>query len=181
MIGGDPHGDPKSEATQDAQALLARFARSPAAFDRVQPVVLAGDAWSFGPPESADLVLTFRNYHNWVEEGITDKVLGAALAVLKHGGVLGLTDHRAKPGASMDPKVVGNTGYVVEDAVVAAIEKLGFKLAAKAEINANPRDTKDYAEGVWTLPPTYRLGETDRARYEAIGESDRMTLKFVKP
>jgi predicted methyltransferase len=181
VAGGDPNGDPKSEGTQDALALLARFQKMPQVFGKVESVVLTKDAWSFGPPESADMVLTFRNFHNWVEAAMTDKVLSAALAVLKHGGVLGLTDHRAKPAASTDPKVVGDTGYVPEDYVVEVIEKAGFKLAARAEINANPKDTKDYPKGVWTLPPTYELGEKDHAKYAAIGESDRMTLKFVKP
>ena len=181
VAGGDPNGDPKSEGTQDAQALLARFQKMPQVFGKVESVVLAKDAWSFGPPESADMVLTFRNFHNWVEAATTDKVLAAALAVLKHGGIFGLTDHRAKPGASTDPKVVGDTGYVPEDYVVEVVERAGFKLVARAEINANPKDTKDYPKGVWTLPPTYELGEKDHARYAAIGESDRMTLKFVKP
>jgi predicted methyltransferase len=181
VAGGDPNGDPKSEGTQDAVALLARFQKMPQAFGKVESVVLTKDTWLFGPPESADMVLTFRNFHNWVEGKTTDKVLAATFAVLKHGGVLGLTDHRAKPGASTDPKVVGDTGYVPEDYVVQAVEQAGFKLFAKAEINANPKDTKDYPKGVWTLPPTFELGEKDHAKYAAIGESDRMTLKFVKP
>jgi predicted methyltransferase len=134
-----------------------------------------------GAPESADMVLTFRNFHNWVEAGSTEPVLAAIARVLKHGGVLGLTDHRANAGAPIDAKTVGDTGYVPEDAVVTMIEAAGFKLAGKSEVNANPKDTKDYPKGVWTLPPSYELGETDRAKYEAIGESDRMTLKFVKP
>ena len=154
----------------------------PQAFDKVQSVVLKNDQpWVLGAPESADMVLTFRNFHNWVEAGSTDKVLGAAFKVLKHGGILGLTDHRANPGGATDPKVVGDTGYVPEDLVIKLVEGAGFKLAGKSEVNANPKDTKDYPKGVWTLPPTYELGETDHAKYEAIGESDRMTLKFVKP
>jgi predicted methyltransferase len=88
-------------------------------------------------------------------------------------------DHRAKPGA--DPKTSGETGYVPEDYAIAAATKAGFRLAAKSEVNANPRDTKDHPKGVWTLPPVLELGDQDRAKYEAIGESDRMTLKFVKP
>jgi predicted methyltransferase len=101
--------------------------------------------------------------------------------VLKHGGVFGLTDHRARPDGSTDPKVLGNTGYVPEAYAIALAEKAGFRLAARSEINANPRDTKDYEGGVWALPPSYTNGTKDHARYEAIGESDRMTLKFVKP
>ena len=87
----------------------------------------------------------------------------------------------AKPEGSTDPKVIGDTGYVPEAFVIQLAQFAGFKLAGKSEINANPKDTKDYPKGVWTLPPTLRLGETDRDKYLAIGESDRMTLKFVKP
>ncbi len=188
VAGGDPNGDPKSEGTQNAQALQARFQQMPQAFDKVQAVVIAPglrqagrDDLSFGPPESADMVLTFRNFHNWVGEPIMDKILAASFQVLKHGGVLGLTDHRAKPGGPSDAKTVGDTGYVPEDYVVQTIEKAGFKLAGRSEVNANPKDTKDWPKGVWTLPPTYELGAQDHAKYEAIGESDRMTLRFVKP
>jgi len=91
--------------------------------------------------------------------------------VLKHGGVLGLTDHRANAGDRTDPKVIGDTGYVTEDLVVKTVEAAGFKLAGKSEVNANPKDTKDYPKGVWTLPPTYELGETDHAKYAAIGRA----------
>ena len=136
---------------------------------------------SFGAPESADMVVTFRNFHNWVGDPVMDKLLAASFAVLKHGGVLGVTDHRAAPGTAPDPKVIGDTGYVTESYVVETIEKAGFKLAGRSEINANPKDTKDYPKGVWTLPPVYELGDQDHAKYQAIGESDRMTLRFVKP
>jgi len=182
VAGGDPNGDPKSEGTQNAKELWARFQATPAAFDKVQAVVVKGDTpWVFGPPDSADMVLTFRNFHNWVGGPMVDRALGAALAVLKHGGVLGVVDHRAKPGTPADPKVIDATGYVPQDYVIETVEKAGFKLAGKAEINANPRDSKDYPKGVWTLPPTYERGSEDHARYEAIGESDRMTLRFIKP
>jgi len=182
VAGGDPNGDPKSEGTQNARELWARFQATPTAFDKVQPVVVKEDAaWVFGPPESADMVLTFRNFHNWVGGPMVDKVLGASLAVLKRGGILGLVDHRANPGTPADPKVIDATGYVPQAYVVEVVEKAGFKLVGKAEINANPKDTKDYPKGVWTLPPTYVRGGEDHARYEAIGESDRMTLRFVKP
>jgi predicted methyltransferase len=182
IVGGDPKGDPKSEATQDAQALLGRFEKSPQAFDKVGWVTTGRDKPPvFGPPESADMVVTFRNFHNWVGGNAVDAVVGAAFAVLKHGGVLGLTDHRANPGAPADAKVVGDTGYVPEEAVEQMVQKSGFQFAGKSEVNANPKDTKDYPKGVWTLPPSYVLGTKDQARYAAIGESDRMTLKFVKP
>ena len=101
--------------------------------------------------------------------------------VLKPGGVLGLTDHRAKVGGPTDAKTIGDTGYVPEAFLIAQVEAAGFKLSGKSEINANPKDTKDYPKGVWTLPPSYELKDVDHAKYQAIGESDRMTLKFVKP
>jgi len=182
IAGGDPNGDPKSEGTTYAQALQARLQATPGVFDKVQPLVVDGDKpVTLGAPESADMVVTFRNFHNWVGDPFMDKVLSATFAVLKHGGVLGLTDHRAKPATPPDPKVIGDSGYVAEDYVVATLSKAGFKLAGRSEVNANPRDTKDYPKGVWSLPPTYELGDVDHAKYEAIGESDRMTLKFVKP
>jgi predicted methyltransferase len=180
VAGGDPKGDPNSEGTKHAQALAARFQAMPKVFDKVGLVVVKED-WNLGPADSADAVLTFRNFHNWVEDKSADKVLSAAFKVLKHGGILGVTDHRANPGGPTDPKTVGDTGYVPEDFVIKTIEGAGFKLAGKSEVNANPKDTKDHPKGVWTLPPSYALGETDHAKYEAIGESDRMTLKFVKP
>jgi predicted methyltransferase len=179
---GDPDGDPKAEPTQDAKAFLARRDRQPDVFDRVARVQVpaTGDI-VLGPPESADAVLTFRNLHTFVWLGIDRQILAASFRVLKHGGVLGLTDHRAPTGGSTDPKVLGDTGYIPEAYAIELVEQAGFRLAARSEINANPRDTKDYEGGVWALPPTYTNGAKDHAKYEAIGESDRMTLKFVKP
>jgi predicted methyltransferase len=180
---GDPNGPPDSESTANAKKLYDRFTKDPAAFGKVSPLVVRwkSDAVSLGPDGSADMVLTFRNAHNWLGAGMFDKVLGAVFKVLKPGGVLGLTDHRAKPGAPTDAKTIDDTGYVPEAFVIQQVEAAGFKLAGKSEVNANPKDTKDYAKGVWTLPPTYELKDVDRAKYQAIGESDRMTLKFVKP
>ena len=156
VVGGNPHGDPSSEGTKHAQALLERFQKMPQAFDKVESLFFDKEKdYVLGPPESADMVLTFRNLHNWVEEGTVDKVLAAAFKVLKHGGVLGMTDHRANAGAPTDPKTVGDTGYLPEEFVVKLVERAGFKLAGKSEVNANPKDTKDYPEGVWTLPPSY--------------------------
>jgi predicted methyltransferase len=138
-----------------------------------------------GPPASADLVITARNVHNFMMQGILDKVFKDAHAVLKPGGVLAVEEHRSDP----KPELPGVTnGYVSTATVIAAAEKAGFKLAAKSEVNANPKDTKDHPFGVWTLPPsrwTTAGGQGsdpafDRAKYDAIGESDRMTLRFVK-
>ncbi len=131
------------------------------------------------PAESADLVLTFRNVHNWMSAGTQDAAFKAFFNALKPGGILGVVEHRADDKKKQDPKA--KSGYVSEKHVIALAKKAGFKLVAKSEINANSKDTKDYPEGVWTLPPVLRLGEKDRARYQDIGESDRMTLKFEKP
>lgn len=131
------------------------------------------------PAESADMAMTFRNVHNWIMAGLQDEFFATFYAALKPGGILGVVEHRAKPGAGME--VMRTSGYVEEDYVIELAAKAGFELVAKSEINANPKDPTVHPEGVWTLPPNYRLGDTDRAKYTAIGESDRMTLKFVKP
>jgi predicted methyltransferase len=182
VASGDPNGDSHAEPTQDAKAFIARVERQPDVFDRVTRIVVptSGDI-TLGPPASADAVLTFRNLHTFVWLNMDRQVLAAAFRVLKHGGTLGLTDHRAVPGGSTDPKILGNSGYIPEAFAIKVVEAAGFRFVAKSEINANPKDTKDYDGGVWALPPTYTNGEKDHARYEAIGESDRMTLKFVKP
>ncbi|MGH8441679.1 MAG: class I SAM-dependent methyltransferase [Nevskiaceae bacterium] len=136
------------------------------------------DRWFACPPGTADLVLTFRNVHNWVAGDFEDKMFRAFHTALKPGGVLGVVEHRAKPGTSRE--VMKESGYVTEAYVIELAEKAGFKLVGKSEINANPMDTTDHPEGVWTLPPVLRLKEVDRDKYLAIGESDRMTLRFVK-
>ncbi len=133
----------------------------------------------FGEPGSADLVLTFRNVHNFMMWKNDKEVFKAAFDVLKPGGVLGVTDHRAAPGADMEK--IKDSGYIPEDYVIKLATDAGFTLQEKSEINANPKDTKDYEKGVWTLPPSLALGDKDKDKYAAIGESDRMTLKFVKP
>jgi len=133
------------------------------------------------PDGSADVVLTFRNVHNW-RFGGTDNTANAfkqIFAMLKPGGVLGVVDHRLPE--DMDSALEEKSGYMKRSSVVAFAEAAGFKLAGESDINANPKDTHDYEKGVWTLPPNLREGETDRDKYVAIGESDRMTLKFVKP
>ncbi|MBA3563588.1 MAG: class I SAM-dependent methyltransferase [Gammaproteobacteria bacterium] len=152
----------------------------PEIYDRVEVIPLAPpDQIALGEPGSADVVLTFRNTHNWIEAGVEETVYRAAYDVLKPGGVFGVVQHRGEPGwnvAESAPR-----GYVPERHVIELAEQIGFELAASSEINANPKDTKDYEEGVWTLPPSFRLKDQDRERYAAIGESDRMTLRFRKP
>lgn len=165
---------------QGFAALMAKLDAAPGLYGAVERRVMwQGEGVVLGPPASADMVVTFRNTHNWMNEGKMDAVYRACFDVLKPGGILGIEQHRANVGA--DPVKSAEKGYVPEAFLIAALEKLGFKLAGKSEINANPRDTKDYPDGVWTLPPTYRLADVEHARYTAIGESDRMTLKFVKP
>lgn len=160
------------------EAMVARFAAEPETFGDAQIATLSPpQSVDLGPPGSVDMVLTFRNTHGWVRDGVEDEVLAAFYEVLKPGGVLGIVQHRAGPRS--DPEAF--IGYLPEDRVIAAAEAAGFELEARSEINANPRDTADHPKGVWTLPPSLRLGEEDRERYEAIGESDRMTLRFRKP
>jgi predicted methyltransferase len=180
VTNGDPNGPAADHGTQMAKQYAARLTAKPDDFAKVEVHVIHPPAdLSLGPDGSADAVLTFRNVHNWMTAGIADQVFAAAFRVLKPGGVLGIEEHRAK--ADADPKKVADTGYVPEQLVIDLAEKAGFRLEARSEINANPNDTKDYPKGVWTLPPVLRLGDQDRAKYEAIGESDRMTLRFRKP
>lgn len=129
-------------------------------------------------PDSADMVLTFRNVHNWMSRDAAAQSFKAFFKALKPGGVLGVVEHRANAN-SKDLK--GKTGYVTEAQVIRYATQAGFVLDEKSEINANAKDTKDHPEGVWTLPPSLRLGDEDKEKYLAIGESDRMTLRFVKP
>ncbi len=133
------------------------------------------------PDGRADVVLTFRNVHNW-RFGGSDNTTAAfkqIFAMLKPGGTLGVVDHRLNE--TDDAAKEEKSGYMKESSIIAFAEAAGFKLAGRSDINANPKDTKDYEKGVWTLPPVLTNGEPDRAKYAAIGESDRMTLKFVKP
>lgn len=131
------------------------------------------------PEGSVDMVLTFRNVHNWMANGTEKAAFKSFFKSLKPGGILGVVEHRADAKSKKDSKA--KNGYVREKDVIKLAKSVGFKLAEKSEINANPKDTKNYTEGVWTLPPTLKLKEKDRDKYVAIGESDRMTLRFVKP
>ena len=134
---------------------------------------------AIAPAESADMALTFRNVHNWIMAGQEHEFFASFYRALKPGGVLGVVEHRAKPDAGMD--VMRTSGYVTEAYVKEVAAAAGFEFVASSEINANPKDPTVHPEGVWTLAPNYRLGDVDRDKYIAIGESDRMTLKFVKP
>lgn len=162
----------------DHQKLLARLAAEPALYGKVLVTKFNAGLHAIAPPGSADFVLSFRNLHNWIERNEVDGALRAFHKALKPGGVLGVVDHRGRTELTQAAQM--KSGYVREDYAIEVIEKAGFKLAGVSQINANIRDTKDHPEGVWTLPPTYRLKDRDRAKYAAIGESDRFTLKFVK-
>lgn len=162
------------------KAFDAMLAAKPDVYGKVIKTKLLPPKWTeIAPAGSADMVLTFRNVHNWAKAGNADAMFKAFYDALKPGGVLGVKDHRALPGTSFQQQI--DTGYMAEEWVIGAAQKAGFKLAEKSEINANPKDTKDHPAGVWTLLPTLRLGDKDKAKYVAIGESDRMTLKFIKP
>ncbi|HUI20389.1 MAG TPA: methyltransferase [Methylocella sp.] len=164
---------------RDIAPLKARMAASPELYGKTIITEFNGGDQEIAPPGSADFVLTFRNIHDWMRDGTAEAAFRAFYKALKPGGILGLEDHRGRPDQPQDPQA--KSGYVRQDYVIALAEKAGFKLAGSSEINANPKDTKDYPEGVWTLPPTYRLKDQDREKYAAIGESDRFVLKFVKP
>lgn len=180
--------DPASSerAAQAVAAFKHRFTGEP--YGDVQISVFGRDGKAACAPGTADAVLTFRNVHNWMGGDFHDNAYKSFYECLKPGGVLGLVEHRREESDTpQDPK--GTDGYIKESYVIAAAERAGFKLAGKSEINANPKDTKDHPFGVWTLPPVARTSDFgqpdnpnfDRAKYDAIGESDRMTLKFVKP
>lgn len=160
----------------------AKQAAAPAAYRAVKYALFpTSQAASGVPAGSADVVLTFRNVHNWRfgESDQTQAAFDQMFAMLKPGGTLGIVEHRLPEQSGKVEEA--RSGYMKRSSVIAFAAKAGFKLAGESAVNANPKDTHDYPKGVWTLPPTYTEGDADRARYAAIGESDRMTLKFVKP
>jgi predicted methyltransferase len=165
--------------TQRLVAFRAKLAARPDLYQHVQVVNFPLDGTDAVPPESLDMVLTFRNIHNWMADDKAAQAFASMYRALKPGGVLGVVEHRGNPAVSQDPQA--KSGYVNEDYAIRLIEAQGFRLGAKSQVNANPKDTKDYEQGVWTLPPSYRLGPKDHDKYAAIGESDRFTLRFVKP
>ena len=162
----------------DHQKFLARLKEDPEVFAKVQVTKFNADRHEIAPAGGADFVLTFRNLHNWIERNEIDGALRAFHKALKPGGVLGVVDHRGRTDIPQEAQM--KFGYVREDVAIKLMEKAGFKLAGSSQVNNNPKDTKDYPDGVWTLPPSFRLGDKDRARYQAIGESDRFTHRYVK-
>ena len=163
------------------RSFQAKLDGDPALYGKVEVTALQyPGALAPVPAASVDVIVTFRNLHNWMaRDEAAPAMLKAMYAALKPGGVLGLVDHRADPAAPPDPHA--KLGYVNEQYAIELVKAAGFEFVGSSEINANPRDTRDYEQGVWTLPPTWRLGDKDRERYAAIGESDRFTLKFRKP
>ncbi|WP_039814085.1 class I SAM-dependent methyltransferase [Xanthomonas arboricola] len=171
-----PEGRGRDSAQRGRDELEKKFAAKPEVYGKPSFVSYVPKTPSFGVDNSADLVLTFRNVHNWRMAGNAEAMFAGFYKVLKPGGVLGVVEHRAKADVPADDK----SGYVGQAQLIAMAEAAGFKLAGKSEVNANPRDTRDYAGGVWPLPPSNNHDKADDAKYKAIGESDRMTLKFVK-
>jgi predicted methyltransferase len=166
-------------AKKTVDGYRAKLDARPDLYDKVIVTTLSASSKEpIAPAGSADLVVTFRNLHNWMMFGWEREALQAMHAALKPGGVLGIVEHRGNPDVPQDPKAM--SGYVNEAFAIELIESLGFKLIDRSEINANPKDEKNYEKGVWTLPPTFAAGNENRERYAAIGESDRFTLKFEK-
>jgi predicted methyltransferase len=184
----DPDSDVEYQA-RFGRAYLEKLAADPDVYGAVETIFFDPPKKArLGDPASADLVVTFRSLHGWISDGISEEVFRSAWEVLRPGGVFGVVQHRAPEG--LDANASAESGYVPEAYVVDLAERVGFRLSARSEINANPRDTRDHERGVWTLPPSLALcrpldegEERDAcvARYREIGESDRMTLKFVKP
>ena len=157
----------------------SEFARYPAVYDQVEIEYFSPpDSPSLGEAESLDAIVTFRNTHGWVNGGLAQSIFNEFARVLKPGGILGVVQHRAEEGS--DPMVSAKNGYVSEAAVKQIAANAGFEWVASSELNANSKDSRDHPEGVWTLPPGYALGDVDKEKYAAIGESDRMTLRFKK-
>jgi predicted methyltransferase len=169
------------------EAYRRKLADQPKLYGKVEITAFGPTSGPVAPAGSADLVLFLRNLHNWMAAGLAEKAFRDAFAALKPGGALGVEEHRADPAAA--PDVAASSGYVPQAYVGQIAQEAGFTLAAASEINANPKDTRDHPFGVWTLPPVRRSSAPgqpadprfDHAKYDAIGESDRMTLKFVKP
>lgn len=182
ILAADDPQSPSEYARNSATRLRAKLDAAPALYDKVQVGVFAPPAQlAYAPKNSADLVLTFRNVHNWNELGdaTVRAVFQSAYDSLKRGGVFGVVEHRLPADRTQD--ATSSTGYVHMAYVQRIAQSVGFELAAQSEVNANPRDTADHPGGVWALPPTFANKDVGRAAYAAIGESDRMTLKFTKP
>lgn len=176
VIAPDPGSRFLTARAADYRRLLAS---RPGTYGAVKLATFPLDGADAVPPGAVDMVLSFRDLHEWMALGHAPQALATIYRALAPGGVFGVVDNRGNPAVPQDP--MAKNGYVRQDYAIRLIEAAGFRLVATSEVNANPEDTKNYPCGVWALPPDYRLGNIDRARYTAIGESDRFTLKFVKP
>lgn len=163
----------------EASTFRKKVAENSGFYRKIKLTELDSGHTDIAPPGSADVVLTFRNLHNWMEMGTAPEMLAAFYRALKPGGVLGIEDHRGDPNKPQDPKA--EDGYVRQDVAIKLAEAAGFTFDGASEINANSRDTKNWPKGVWTLPPTFELGDKDHAKYAAIGEADNFVLRFKKP
>ncbi|MDP9082316.1 MAG: methyltransferase [Pseudomonadota bacterium] len=159
--------------------LKARIAADRGRVGTIHETALGANHFDIAPPRSADLVLTFRNLHNWMREGYAEEAIAAAFTALKPNGIFGIEEHRGRNDKPQDPQA--KDGYVRQDYTISMAQKAGFEFVGASEVNANPRDTKDWVDGVWTLPPTLSQKDQDRAKYLAIGEADNYVLKFRKP
>jgi len=157
----------------------AKLDADPGTYGKVRVTAFGKGSYDIAPPGSADLVMTFRNLHNWMNDGYAEAALAAFYRALKPGGVLGIEAHRGRDDKPQDTRAAD--GYVRQDYAISLAQQAGFVFVGSSEVLANPRDTKDHPAGVWTLPPTFRLGDKDRERYAAIGEADGFLLKFRKP
>ncbi|MDA7815586.1 methyltransferase domain-containing protein [Porticoccaceae bacterium] len=177
------HANPESKSAYYRKSLSRykdKLAASPEFYNNVELHVFdVGAQLLTTADNSADAVVTFRNVHNWMNSNNERTAFDLFFKTLKPGGVLGVVEHRAKPGT--ERKAMIDSGYVTQDYVVEIARQAGFVLEASSEINANPADTADHPKGVWTLLPNLAMGDVDRDSYRAIGESDRMTLRFRKP
>jgi predicted methyltransferase len=168
-----------AEEDKGIERWRSRVAAQKARLGTIHETLLGPAHFDIAPPASADLVVTFRNLHNWMDGGYAGEALAAIFKALKPGGTFGIEEHRGRNDKPQDPRA--KDGYVREDFAVALAKKAGFVLAGSSQINANPKDTKDWVDGVWTLPPTLSQGAKDRDRYMAVGEADNFVLKFTKP
>jgi predicted methyltransferase len=168
-----------AEEDTEANKLRARIDSEKGRLGTVNETSLGAGHFDIAPPGSADLVLTFRNLHNWMDDGFAIEALAASFQALKPGGILGIEEHRGRNDKPQDPKA--KNGYVRQDYTIELAKKVGFEFVGSSEVNANPKDTKDWVDGVWTLPPTLSQGQKDRARYVAVGEADNYVMKFRKP
>jgi predicted methyltransferase len=175
--------DPESKSNYfktNAKKYSDKLAANPELYGKTKLTIMAPpEKMAFADPDSADMIVSFRNTHNWAGRGHAQSVYDAIFKALKPEGIFGLVQHRA--GEKMPKDTSGKLGYLKVEEVIAMAKKAGFRLVDQSEINANPNDSKDHPNGVWDLPPSYRQKEKDYAKYQAMGESDRMTLKFVKP